>query len=261
LIRRFCAILLGLLALAGACLTIFLILGFAVLMIQHEQIDHAMHWTLLAISLFLTVPPALWAKQLWKRPDPTSFRKRYHGSWNGYEGECFKRPGFTSTWILLLLMSPVMAFVLYAGIAVVIDAVRHHSSYLWEIQTIKQVGFGALLASPMIFMLISIPPVMFYHFKARESPLAVLTKDGICLPFVEPEFIWWTDIQHIKVSRLYRSSMQIEFILKAGVLPSDKRISRWHRPSRNSIVTAVDSIFNPLISAVREAHEQTLAIR
>lgn len=252
--RRIISVFFAAIALSAGMAFILGILATVSMLLQHKPMNDPSHWILLIILFFIAGAMSFLCKILWQVPrisDP--------GTWNGYHGEGFSRPRIVGLLIMIVILTPLLVAFLFFLVSQIFSEISGMGTD--QTNELAPLWIRASLACLLILSVILSVPVIVYLLRSRGSPLAVLTREGICLPFVVPEFINWHDIKEIQVNHYHRSYKWLEFILNEGVLPTDRRISRWHQVRSNSVRIPVDSAVHPLISASREAHSSAFTKR
>lgn len=92
-----------------------------------------------------------------------------------------------------------------------------------------------------------------YYWKCRKSPLAVITTDGIYLPFNRPEYVSWSDVDAVNAFYM-KGTAFLDLRVREPVHIFGKRRGWWHGPWRDRVILRIGSSSNPLLQAARDAH-------
>ena len=171
--------------------------------------------------------------------------------WQKIDGERFARPRWLSIFHFLVLPLFIALFitgVIGLGISVVFFSRGNIGG-----------GFGALCW--FCFCLFSSTIMCWqawYSWKSRRSPLAVITSDGIYLPFKRPEYVAWDEVQAVGAFYL-KGTAFLDLTLNNPRRTFGRRRGWWHGPWRDRVTLRIETTSNPLLQAARDAHNRSLA--
>lgn len=179
-----------------------------------------------------------------------SRRRRAFEEGQRIEGERFARPRWLSIFHFIVL--PLFVALLPVGvISLGVSAVFFSRGNIGG-------GFFMLWISfCFLFMSSAMCWQAWSSWKARKSPLAVVTSEGIYLPFKQPEYVAWDEVQAVGAFYL-KGTAFLDLTLNDPRRTFGRRRGWWHGPWRDRVTLRIESTSNPLLQAARDAHSRSL---
>jgi len=97
----------------------------------------------------------------------------------------------------------------------------------------------------------------WYSWKSRKSPLAVITSEGIYLPFKRPDYVAWDEMQAVGAFYL-KGTAFLDLTLNDPRRTFGRRREWWQGPWRDRVTLRIESTSNPLLQAARDAHNRSV---
>jgi len=96
------------------------------------------------------------------------------------------------------------------------------------------------------------------YWKSRHSPLAVITSDGIYMPFNAPEYVLWSDVDTVDAFHI-KGTAHLDLRVSDPTRIFGKRRGWWYLSWRDRVTLRIGSTSNPVLQAARDAHNRWVA--
>jgi len=93
------------------------------------------------------------------------------------------------------------------------------------------------------------------YWRSRHSPLAVVTAEGIYLPFNKPEYVSWCDVEAVDAFHI-KGIAFLDLRISDPIRIFGKRRGWWHLHWRDRVTLRIGSASNAVLQAARDAHNQ-----